>query len=193
MQSQATKKYIRISRRKIARLGKLCSRKRLAEVKPRLAFLPQKSARVLLQTLKSAEANFLVKAPNTNTDALVIERLEINIARGFKRLLYRARGRGNRMNKRASHIHVVLTDEPVVKSSKKATQPKSPRSSATSKQALKRSAAPTLKSPKSSKSPNFSKSPDSSKATQSLKSPPPNTKTAAQAKKTPPSQNPSHS
>ncbi len=113
MQAQAKKKYIGISNRKLSRLTRECVRKRTAHVKPRLAFLPQKAARVLLDIIKSAEANFLLRSPNADTDMLLIKEFQVGAARGLRRLMYRARGRADRIHKRASHIHVVVTDEPI--------------------------------------------------------------------------------
>ncbi len=111
MEARALKKHIRLSPRKIARLAKECRGKKLSFVKPRLAFLPQKAARVLLSTIHSAEANFLVKSPQADVDSLVIETLLVNKAKGFRRILYRAKGRADRMHRKASHIDVTVSDK----------------------------------------------------------------------------------
>ncbi len=108
MESVAKKKYIRISRRKIARIGKECIGKRVRQVKAQLTFLPNKSARELLQTLKSAESNFLVKSPNSNPDELLVKNILVDKGPSFKRMIYRAKGRGNRIEKKTSHVKIIL-------------------------------------------------------------------------------------
>jgi len=55
---------------------------------------PKKSASVLLQLLKNAESNAEVKM--LNTDALVIDHIQINRAAKLRRRTYRAHGRINR-------------------------------------------------------------------------------------------------
>lgn len=55
---------------------------------------PKKSASVLIQLLKNAESNAEVRM--LNTDALVIEHIQVNRAEKMRRRTYRAHGRINR-------------------------------------------------------------------------------------------------
>lgn len=55
---------------------------------------PLKSAQVLIQLLKNAESNAEVRM--LNTDALVIEHIQVNRAEKLRRRTYRAHGRINR-------------------------------------------------------------------------------------------------
>ncbi|MBN8215899.1 MAG: 50S ribosomal protein L22 [Spirochaetes bacterium] len=110
MESRSIKKYIRISRRKVARLASLCSNKRLANVKAQMAILPQDSARQIFKALRSAEANYQVKNPNFNTDNLIVRSINVEVGPSFKRMLPRARGSADTIKKRSAHIRVVLTD-----------------------------------------------------------------------------------
>ena len=55
---------------------------------------PKKSANVLIQLLKNAESNAEVRM--LNTDALVIEHIQVNKAEKMRRRTYRAHGRINR-------------------------------------------------------------------------------------------------
>ena len=55
---------------------------------------PKKSAIVLLELLKNAESNAEVKM--LNTDALVIDHIQVNRAAKLRRRTYRAHGRINR-------------------------------------------------------------------------------------------------
>ncbi len=108
MQSVAIKKHLRISRRKVARVGKDCIGKKIKEVKAQLSFLPNESAREIFQTIKSAESNFINKNPNFNPDDLVIKNILVDKGPSFKRIIYRAKGRANRIEKKTSHLKVVL-------------------------------------------------------------------------------------
>jgi len=55
---------------------------------------PKKSAEILIQLLKNAESNAEVRM--LNTDALVIEHIQVNRAEKMRRRTYRAHGRINR-------------------------------------------------------------------------------------------------
>lgn len=55
---------------------------------------PKKSAEILLELLKNAESNAEVKM--LNTDALVIDHIQVNAAAKIRRRTYRAHGRINR-------------------------------------------------------------------------------------------------
>ena len=108
MEARAVKKYVRISRRKIWRIAKECVGNSVEEVKGKLSFLPQKSARVLLSTICSAEGNFLFANPNENTEKLLIESILVDKGPSMKRIIYRARGRADRIEKKSSHVTVIL-------------------------------------------------------------------------------------
>lgn len=110
MESFAEKKYIRMSRRKIARIARECVNKKLGYVKPRLAVLPQEASVQLWKTIRSAEANYQHKNPNANTDDLVVKSISVNVGPTIRRLLPRARGSADEIRKRSAHIQVVLTD-----------------------------------------------------------------------------------
>ena len=58
---------------------------------------PKKSAEILIQLLKNAESNAEVRM--LNTDALVIEHIQVNRAEKMRRRTYRAHGRINRKQK----------------------------------------------------------------------------------------------
>ncbi len=111
MTSQAIKKYVGISRRKIARLGNELKRQNVALAKAKLSFLPQKAARELYKTIKSAEDNFQFKNPNFNTDDLNIENILVDVGATLKRMRPRARGSADVIKKRSCHIKVILTDQ----------------------------------------------------------------------------------
>jgi large subunit ribosomal protein L22 len=102
------KRYISISPRKIGRLALLCVGKKIEEVKYRLSFFPQRAAREVLETVKSAENSYIIKNPKGNLDLLRVKRVIINKGPSMKRLIYRARGSADRIQKRSSHLTVIV-------------------------------------------------------------------------------------
>lgn len=69
---------------------------------------PKKSAEILLQLLKNAESNADVK--NLNTDALVIEHVQVNRAPKMRRRTYRAHGRINPFMSSPCHVEMILAE-----------------------------------------------------------------------------------
>lgn len=110
MEVTATKKYVGISRRKIARLANECKAKRIADVKAKLNFFPQQAARELFKAISSAEANYQFKNPNFNTDDLKVKNILVDQGPTMKRIMPRARGSADQIKKRSAHIKVILTD-----------------------------------------------------------------------------------
>lgn len=110
MTSQSIKKYVGISRRKIARLTNEFKNKKIDLVKAKLSFMPQKAARELYKTIKSAEGNFQFKNPNYNTDDLRIKSILVDVGPTIKRMRPRARGSADVIKKRSCHIKVILTE-----------------------------------------------------------------------------------
>ena len=71
--------------------------------------MPKKGARLMRKVLESAIAN----AENNlgaDIDELKVARIEVDAAPMFKRFHARAKGRGNRIIKRNSHILVQVSD-----------------------------------------------------------------------------------
>ena len=110
MTSQSTKKYLGISRRKVARLAVEIKKDKVVLAKAKLLALPQKAARELYKTLHSAEANFLVKNQNFNTDDLIVKNILVDVGPTAKRFRPRARGSADRIKKKSCHIKVILSD-----------------------------------------------------------------------------------
>ena len=111
MEARAYQKYIGISRRKIARVSNTLKKKPVKLAKAYLVGLPQKAGKHLLNAIKSAEANFLQKSPNSNTEELQIKNIIVEEGMRAKRTMPRARGSADRIIKRSAHILVTITDE----------------------------------------------------------------------------------
>jgi large subunit ribosomal protein L22 len=74
-----------------------------------LKFTPKKGAELVLKVLESAIANAEHNL-GADIDELKVERIEIDAARVRKGFAARAKGRGNRIVKRNSHITVAVSD-----------------------------------------------------------------------------------
>ncbi|NLT39259.1 MAG: 50S ribosomal protein L22 [Clostridiales bacterium] len=110
MESRASAQYVRMSPRKV-RL--VCDIVRGEDTKKALAILsatPKAAAEVIRKVLKSAIAN----AENNfgmDPDNLYISEIYADGGTIIKRYQPRAKGRGYRINKRTSHITIVVKDK----------------------------------------------------------------------------------
>jgi large subunit ribosomal protein L22 len=76
-----------------------------------LALLPKKSAIVISKLVKSAAANVEDKTKGkADVDALFVKSVTVDHGPIIKRWMPRAMGRANRVQRRTSHITVVLAD-----------------------------------------------------------------------------------
>lgn len=102
-------KYTRISNSKVAMVAKLIQGKKASEALDILTFAPKTAARLLSKLLKSAMAN----AENNHhmkVDKLYVAEVISNEGPTLKRIRPAAKGIANRINKRTSHITIVLKE-----------------------------------------------------------------------------------
>lgn len=128
--ARAEMKYARMSAFKIRDIARAMRGLSVKEADARLSFAPQKSARLLLQTLRSAVAN------GENNHSIPADKLrvhEVMVGEGstFHRFQPKARGSAGPIRKRTSHIRITLhemTPEEAnpVKKEKKGTKAKAP-------------------------------------------------------------------
>ena len=109
MRYKASHRHADMSPRKIRPFAQLIRGRAADEALELLRFLPNKSARLLEQVLKSAVGNA------EDRGARDIEDLEVSEARVdggpiMKRIMPRARGTAYPIKRRYSHIHVTLWD-----------------------------------------------------------------------------------
>ena len=110
MEVRAIARDTGVSARKVRLLIDLVKNKPVAEALAILRFSPSPSAKLLIKTIKSAAAN----ADNNfqmAIDDLKIVKAYANDAPMTKRFQPRARGRGDRILKRSSHITVVVAEQ----------------------------------------------------------------------------------
>ena len=109
MEAKATAKYVRISPRKVQIVCDLIRGKSVPQATAILMATPKAASEVLVKVLKSAAAN----AENNHQmdpEKLYVSETYANPGPIIKRMMPRAQGRGYRINKRTSHITVVVKE-----------------------------------------------------------------------------------
>jgi len=110
MEIKAVSKYMRISPQKVRRLVDAVKGKPVEKGLDILKFMPQKAAKIVEKTMRSAVAN-ADQNPDVDVDSLIIRNIIADQGPTLKRFRARARGRGTRILKRTTHITVILTEE----------------------------------------------------------------------------------
>jgi large subunit ribosomal protein L22 len=109
MEARATAKTVRITPRKARLVIDLIRGLDVKEAQAVLMFTPRAASPVILKVLNSAIAN----AENNysmNVDNLYVKECYVNEGVRMKRLLPRAKGQGDIIQKRTSHITVVVAE-----------------------------------------------------------------------------------
>ena len=109
MQTFAKLRYAHISPQKCRLIADVVRGKNVGLALSTLRFMPKKGAELVLKTLESAVAN-AEHNHGADIDELKVSRVEIDEAPVQKRFTARAKGRGNRIVKRSSHIAVYVSD-----------------------------------------------------------------------------------
>ncbi|XVQ12030.1 50S ribosomal protein L22 [Spirillospora sp. CA-255316] len=107
MEARAQARFIRVTPRKARRVVDLIRGLPAAEAQAVLRFAPQAASepvgKVLASAIANAEHNFKL-----DTDTLVVSKAYVDEGPTLKRFRPRAQGRAYRINKRTSHITVVV-------------------------------------------------------------------------------------
>jgi large subunit ribosomal protein L22 len=123
VESIARVRHIRITPQKARRVVDLIRGKNAQEALAILKFAPQAASEPIYKLVAAAIANARVKADNENLrlneDELVIAKAYVDEGTTLKRFRPRAQGRAFRINKRTSHITVVLQSADELVSAKK--------------------------------------------------------------------------
>jgi large subunit ribosomal protein L22 len=109
MQYKAKHRFADMSPRKLRPFATLIRGRPADEAMELLRFLPNKSARLLEQVLKSALGNAEDKGAR-NIDELVVVESRIDGGPIMKRIQPRARGTAYPIKRRYAHIHLTLSD-----------------------------------------------------------------------------------
>ncbi|EGL82010.1 ribosomal protein L22 [Caldalkalibacillus thermarum TA2.A1] len=110
MEARAVARYVRIAPRKVRLVIDLIRGKEVGEAIAILRHTPKAASPVVEKLLKSAVAN-AEHNYNMDPDNLVISKIYCDEGPTLKRFRPRAMGRASRINKRTSHITVVLTEK----------------------------------------------------------------------------------
>ncbi len=115
MEAKAVARHVRVTPRKARRMVDLIRGKQAEEAINILKFAPQDASVPVLKVLESAIANARVKAERANEqfreNELVVTETYVDEGVTLKRFRARAQGRAARINKRTSHITVVVADK----------------------------------------------------------------------------------
>ncbi len=110
MQVAAKLRYARVSPQKARLIADMIRGKQVGEALRTLTFTPKKSARIVKKLLESAIAN-AEHNHGADIDELKVSAVFVDQAPTFKRFRARAKGRGDRIIKRNSHITVEVGGE----------------------------------------------------------------------------------
>jgi large subunit ribosomal protein L22 len=113
MEAKASARHVRVTPQKARRMVDLIRGKRTVDAIAVLRFAPQSASDPVQKVLESAIANLRVKADKASEafdeTNLVISAAFVDEGATMKRFRPRAQGRAARINKRTSHITVVVT------------------------------------------------------------------------------------
>jgi large subunit ribosomal protein L22 len=110
MDAKAHLKYARIAPRKVKIVCDLIRGKDTKTAQAILASTPKAASELMLKLLKSAVAN-AENNHNLDPDNLYVSETYANPGPIIKRMMPRAQGRGYRINKRTSHITIVVKEK----------------------------------------------------------------------------------
>jgi large subunit ribosomal protein L22 len=113
MEAKAVSKYLRLSPLKVRKVSAAIKGKPVGAALNMLKFMPQRAAKNLEKTIRSALANADQK-PGVDVDRLVVRNITADDGPVLKRWGTKARGRGTRILKPTCHITVVLSETPSV-------------------------------------------------------------------------------
>lgn len=108
-QAFAKARYVRITPRKVRLVVDAIRGRSVKEAEDLLRFIPKGAATPVAKLLKSAKAN-AVNNHDMLEDQLLVKVAFVDEGPSLKRILPRARGRGDYMKKRTSHITIVLEE-----------------------------------------------------------------------------------
>ena len=105
--AHAVLRRFRQSPRKVRMVADMIRGRNVAEALSILDLQPRKAARMLSKVLSSAIANATTN-DKADADVLVVTKVNIDPGPTEKRWLSRSMGRANRINRRTSHVTVVV-------------------------------------------------------------------------------------
>ncbi|MGO0575231.1 50S ribosomal protein L22 [Ornithinimicrobium panacihumi] len=119
MEAKAQARFVRVTPMKARRVVDIIRGKSVPEAVALMRFAPQAASEPVLKVLNSAVANARFAADQTGTAFdeanLVVSAAYVDEGPTMKRFRPRAQGRASRINKRTSHITVLVAPRPTGK------------------------------------------------------------------------------
>ena len=109
MQTIALHKYAKSSAQKARLVANLIRHKTAKQALEILRFSKKKSAKIIIKVLKSAIAN-AEHNEGVSVEKLKVSKILIDQASRIKRIMPRAKGRGDSIVKTTSHIQIIVSD-----------------------------------------------------------------------------------
>jgi large subunit ribosomal protein L22 len=111
MNSQARLRYLRIAPRKVRLLADLVRGKPVGQALAILKYTPKAASKPMEKLLKSAIANAEdLSKGQVDVDKLFVSLVHVDQGPTLRRFMTRAQGRATRVNKKTSHVTLVLAD-----------------------------------------------------------------------------------
>jgi large subunit ribosomal protein L22 len=111
MESKAHLRHLRMAPRKISVVAELVRGKPVGTALNILRFTRRAAAKPLTKLIKSAVANATdLSKGQVDIDNLFVKQIWVDQGQTARRYMPRAMGRASRINKKTSHIHVVLSE-----------------------------------------------------------------------------------
>ncbi len=107
----ATTKFLIASPTKVRPVAHVINQKPCTEAMAILENMPQKGAKLIAKTLKSAIANALNVNKKLDEDMLYVKEIRIDEGPRLKRVWFRARGRADQLLRRMTHITVIVDEK----------------------------------------------------------------------------------
>ena len=109
MESTAHLRHLRMAPRKVSLVAALVRGKNVEAALNILRFTPRAAARPVEKLIKSAVANATdLSKGQVDVDTLYVKSIHVDQGPTQRRFMPRAMGRASRINKKSSHVHVVL-------------------------------------------------------------------------------------
>jgi large subunit ribosomal protein L22 len=111
MESKAHLRNLRMAPRKVSLVAALVRGRPVGDALNILRFTRKAAAEPVAKLIKSAVANATdLSKGQVDVDTLVVKHISVDQATTMRRFMPRAMGRANRINKKSSHVHVVLAE-----------------------------------------------------------------------------------
>jgi large subunit ribosomal protein L22 len=112
MEATAHLRHLRMAPRKVSVVAALVRGKPVGAAVSILQYTPRAAAKPVKKLIESAIANATdLSKGSVDIDKLIVKSISVDQGPTARRFMPRAMGRATRVNKKTSHVHVVLTDE----------------------------------------------------------------------------------